>query len=221
MNAGKSTKGDKLIKKIVCLIIATLVLLMNVSPALAQELPKEVIVKVWTDKPYYKPGEEGKLTIVVMNNGEEAGIFIENISITYPWWPTYIDGKWVGNDTIFPTKTEKGLEYGDIYQVERSFKIPRDGRAKSGTITVRVYFAGDRPPRTEFINLVVDTAPPSDIEGLDRIVSLLAVQIILTVVVALVLAAAIYLSAKRLRRVPREHPASPPPPPSPPESGET
>ena len=203
-------------KKIVLCLMVSLLLLVNAPAVMAPQLPKDVIIKVWTDKTFYKPGEEGKLFILIMNNYFEEGKFIDNITITYPWWPSYVEGKWVGNDTIIPSETERGLEYKDIYQVERSFKVPNDGRATSGFITIDVYFAGNyHLDRKTYLN--VNTAPPSQTEGLDKITTLLAVQIVLTVISALILAAAIYISVRKLAK---PSPMHRPPPPSPKETSE-
>lgn len=192
------------------LAISSLLFMSYLTIVMCQELPKEIIVEVWTDKQVYKPGEEGKLFILIMNNYEEGGIFIDNITITYPWWPSYVDGKWVGNDTIIPTtKEEKALEYGDIYQTERTFKIPNDGRAKTGEIEVEVTFADGRS-ETRSTTLLIVSEYPSSVEGLDKIVTLLTVQIILTVISAFIVAAAVYLSVKKLAKPSSELPTPPP-----------
>ena len=202
-------------KAIMIGLIAALLMLIAVPLAIAaQQLPRKIIVQVWTDKQFYKPGEEGKLFIVVVNNEIEEGIFIENLTVVYPWWPSYINNEWVGSDTIVPTDAaERGLEYfpdsGDIYQTECSFKVPSDGRAKSGEIEVTVTFAGDYPSESGETYLEVFAGSPANIEGLDKIVTLLAAQIILTVLSALAIAAAVYLSVRKLARSP-VHPSPPP-----------
>lgn len=199
-------------KKILALSIL-LILSINIAQALALEtkdlLPKEVIVKVWTDKQFYKPGEQGWLRIIVFNN-DVKDYYIKNITVEYPWWYSYINGEWKGFEIIEPEKDT--LRIGEMYEKNVPINVPSEGRIRPGTydIEVTVNLNEATIQKEAIIEIIYDY--PSSIEGMDKIVTLLAVQIILTVISALVIAAAIYLSLRK--------PVRPTPPPVPPSEEE-
>ena len=201
-------------------VILILLLLTGTTQVLAQLLPNKVIIMVWTDKQFYRPGEEGKLYISIFNKSPD-NYFIENITIEYPWM-CYVGDKWEGNQTIIPEEGKDSIKSGEYYSQEIAFKVPSDGRAKSGEIIVKIYV--DRAP------YVLDSTNPVtgiyefkygkpsievaeeyslNINSVDKIVTLLAVQIILTVISALVIAAAIYLSIRKLTKPSTRAPSPP------------
>jgi len=187
------------LKKELGLTITLLILLITINyhSVGAQQIP---FLQLWTDKPSYKPGEEGKLFIAVHNN-LGSDISINKIVIEYPWYPSYIDGKWTGNDTIIPSIKERNLKYQETRCFESSFKIPSDSRVSSTEkepIRVRVFLEGFDTPRYESLYLTVDTVSSYNIVGLDVIFNLMIIQIILTAVSAVIIAATINLSAKKL-----------------------
>ena len=188
------------LKKELGLTITLLVLLIitiNYHTVSAQQIP---FLQLWTDKPSYKPGEEGKLFIAIHNN-LGSDIFINKIVIEYPWYPSYIDGKWTGNDTIIPSIKERNLKYQETRCFESSFKIPGDSRVsltQEEPIRVRVFLAGFDTPKYESLYLTVDTVSSYNVVGLDVIFNLMIIQAILTVVSAVIIAATINLSAKKL-----------------------
>ena len=84
---------------------------------------------------------------------------------------------------------------------ESSFKIPSDSRVSSvenEPIRVRVFLVGFDTPEYGYLYLKVDTVSSHNIVGLDVIFNLMITQIILTVVSAVIIAATINLSAKKL-----------------------
>jgi len=187
------------LKKELGLTIALLILLItfNYHNVGAQQIP---FLQLWADKPSYKPGEEGKLFIAVHNNlGSDISIY--KMVIEYPWCPSYIDGKWTGNDIIIPSIKERNLKYQETRCFESSFKIPSDSRVSSTEdepIQVRVFLAGFGTPEYKDLPLKVDTVSSYNIVGLNVIFNLMIIQIILTVVSAVIIAATINLSAKKL-----------------------
>ena len=186
-------------KKELGLTITLLILLITINyySVGAQQIP---FLQLWTDKPSYKPGEEGKLFIAIYNN-LGSNISINKIVIEYPWYPSYIDGKWTGNNTITPSIKERNLKYQETRCFESSFKIPSDSRVSSTEnepIRVRVFLAGFDTPIYDYLYLKVETVSSYNIVGLDVIFNLMIIQIILTVVSAVIIAATINLSAKKL-----------------------
>jgi len=190
------------LKKELSLTITLLILLITFNYHIvgAQQIP---FLQLWTDKPSYKPGEEGKLFIAVHNNlGSDISIY--KIVIEYPWYPSYIDGKWTGNDTIIPSIKEGNLKYQGTRCFESSFKIPGDSRVSSTEdepIRVRVFLVGFDTPEYGYLYLKVDTVSSYNIVGLDVIFNLMIIQIILTIVSAVIIAATINLSAKKIIEV--------------------
>ena len=198
-------------KKIIIGIILALILSsMSIAISNAQQIKRDVYVFAWTDKQSYRPGEDGTITIMIVNKHPSNYYTIKNITITYPWWPNYIDGEWIGNDTI-TEKVDDRLPYslavGTEYKIERHFKVPSDGRAKGGPIevTVNVGFGATElqlyPNTTPYIN--IDTTPPLRVENLDKIMILLVVQAILIIVAVAILASVISkIRWQRATRVP-------------------
>ena len=181
------------------LTITLLILLITINyhSVGAQQIP---FLQLWTDKPSYKPGEEGKLFIAVHNN-LGSDIFVSKIVIEYPWYPSYIDGKWTGNDTIIPSIKDRKLRYQETRCFESSFKIPSDSRVsltQEKSIIVRVFLVGFDTPEYKDLPLKVDTVSSYNIVGLDVIFNLMIIQIILTVVSAVIIAVTINLSVKKL-----------------------
>ena len=184
-------------KIIVGIILALILSSVSIAISNAQQIERKVHVFVWTNKQSYRPGEDGTITIMIVNKHPSNYYTIKNITITYPWWPNYADGEWIGNDTI-TEKVDDRLPYslavGTEYKIERHFKVPPDGRAKSGPIevVVNVGFGATElplPPGTTYIN--VDTTPPLRVENLDKIMMLLVVQAILIIVAVVILASSI------------------------------
>ncbi len=78
-----------------------------------------------TDKPYYSPGDTGKLTID-LKNLYNYPIQVNNLTVTFPW-SAYINGQWDGNSTIsLPTANITNGNWMPEQSV--SFNVPTDGR---------------------------------------------------------------------------------------------
>lgn len=177
----------------------TLVLtLLSFTSAYAQVQPT-VNIYAWTDKPSYKPGESGKLTIVVRNDRKDVDLILYNITIRYPWF-AFTGEKWEGNDTI--TIGETLLKNGGVKTYSRTFTIPSDGRVASyiygsqASIMANV----DKSPYSYTSSVPIyirSVSYPMAIEDWDKMVILLTVQVVLTIVCTIILAATIFLSARR------------------------
>jgi hypothetical protein len=93
----------------------------------------------YTDKPFYSPGDTGKLTIDLKNLNNYT-IRINNLTITFPW-AAYVNGQWDGNTTIAPNAN---ITHNSWMQEQNvPFTVPSDGRFPSsvfgstGTILFR------------------------------------------------------------------------------------
>lgn len=182
------------------LVTALLTLLMFMPVisvvANAQLDPNDLNVKAYVDKPWYKVGEEGTLHITLLNYRDEA-IEVRNITIMYSWF-NFVDGEWQGNTTIIPSDTEKALaSNGGMLAKEDIFTVPDDGRAQMYN-WVQIIVYTDRgifqPPNTL---ISIASQPASTIADVDKIVTLLTVQIVLIVVCCLIIAAAVFMARPR------------------------
>jgi len=211
----KDQKGLKLKRKIIIGILAFLLLLIYAAPVLAVEtedmLPKKVIVKAWTDKTSYKPGETCHLNIIIFNNSPDD-YYIKNITIYYfmekdEWLYFYDKEKeqWMGFQIIEPEPDT--LRSGDLRSCEAIIEIPSGNVISGGTYQIEVIVhLGTKilsPEQTPEIQISYEE--PITVEGLGKIVTLLAVLIILIVLSAVAISAAVYLSLAKLKKPP-EHP---------------
>jgi len=165
------------------------------SPA---ECAATVNVYGYTDKYYYLPGESVTFRFWVYNEGPDK-IILENVTIRFPWYKPV----WDGNITIPAANTV--LDKGQSWNKNITFTIPNDGRAKSGYIEVEVvYWIGSTaykpPPQTAYW-LYVNTTPESSLKDMDKLLTLITIQVVLVVVCTIILAATIFLSARRPKMV--------------------
>jgi hypothetical protein len=157
--------------------------------------PGEVNVYVWVDKTQYKPGETITLYYTILN-AQTSDIVLKEIRVETPWF-MYINDHWEGNQTIRINEVLK--KDGQTYHGSTTLAIPNDGRAfssnSSAKITVKVDFDG-APDRILTINIGT-VNPPFAVRDMDTLVLLAAVLIILMVVCTALIAAAIFLSARK------------------------
>ena len=188
-----SELGDIMNRKILTLNLTCLLMLLFVALAQAQG-PSEIIT-AWTDKPYYLAGQSGKLYITY-NNIRDSPVTIRNITIIFEEWWAYDKTKntWIGNLTYEPTENEKTLTEHTIRVFEVSFTVPTDGRATTTKVDIKVYTnlpTPDRPSEKPTIN-VVETPV-----YMDQIITLFTIQVVLLIVCTVIIAATIFLSARR------------------------
>ena len=186
-------------------MIAVLAMLLT-SLAYAQ-VPNTVNIYAWTDKTYYNPGEKGTLTIIIRNDRTDVDLILKNITVTYPWF-AYTGEKWEGNATILDidfTLTKNG---GKIYTTTVDINIPSDGRASFsgmyggmyGSPTIQIEVAVDKSPYvySKSVPFYVKSTPFfMSLEGMDEIVTLFTVQVVLLIICTIIIAATIFLSARR------------------------
>ncbi len=180
----------KLNKKIIALIIMAVSMLL-ITPLVNAQEPDEVTV--WTSKPNYAPGEKGTLYVAFYNNRDVA-VTIKNITITYYAWRAYVGGTWVGNETHTMDVPLSGKGTKLLNEVvDITFTVPTDGRAINTTVQVKI--GTDRGFEYGYANINVPETP----SYMEQIVTLFTVQVVLIIVCTIIIAATIFLSARRPR----------------------
>ncbi len=158
---------------------------------LGQAQSPSIAVYGLVDKDQYARGEEGKLTIWIMNTGDEPLILV-NITVIYPWYIPALPLE--GNETIKLLSEVILVDGNKSY--EYSFTVPTDGRAISGSVAVWV--ETDKVSDGGSISLNVASPPLNmKLQDMDNLVTLITVQIIVSILAALIVAAAIFLSGRR------------------------
>jgi len=174
-------------KKILVSTTLALLAMLFVSIVNAQAITS---VTVRTNKANYLPGEKGTIYIDFYNDGSSP-ISIHNITLIYNGWQAYIDGKWVGNETIDITKEGTVSEHGVKQLDPIDFVVPSDGRGVYCSVSISVgttdgYEYGG-------VGISVTQTP----QYVEQIVTLFTVQVVLLIVCTIIIAATIFLSARR------------------------
>jgi hypothetical protein len=173
-------------KKIFVLLLATVSMLLITPLANAQAPPD--IVTVWTDSQKYAPGQKGTLYIAFYNSRDVA-VTIKNVTMTYDNWKAYISGSWMGNETRqinIPLASKAVYVFTDI-----TFTVPSDGRAVSTPIAIEIGTDYGYSPGSGYVNV------PETPSYMDQIVTLFTIQVVLLIVCTIIIAATIFLSARR------------------------
>jgi len=145
-------------------------------------------VTVWTDQSEYSPGETGTLYIVFYND-EDSAVTIEKITIVFDEWRAYRNENWEGNQTL---EINQAIISKGAYEKETTFTVPTNGRAKSTEVDITI-------KTTELGNIYEDlwvtvTETPKYME---QVVTLFTIQVVLLIVCTIIIAATIFLSARR------------------------
>lgn len=173
-------------KKIRALLILTVSIALAAPFANAQ--PEFV---TWTDKPRYGPGERGTLYLAFYNDGT-AAIEVKNITLIYQNWAAYINQVWVGNETKKYTNVMIAGKTKYVFN-DLTFTTPSDGRAVDTLVSISVgtdhgIFHNVPSPSIRFFEST---------RYMDQIVTLFTVLVVLVVVCTIIIAAAVFLSARR------------------------
>lgn len=177
-------------KKIFAFIMVTVSMLL-LAPLVNALQPETVTV--WTDKHEYSPGQTGKL-YVAYNNIMEDPVTIRNITVVFSQWWAYINDAWVGNLTYKPSEDERILAEHTTRVFEISFTVPSDGRARWTNAEIKVYTNlpyFDEPSIDPAIS-VLETPV-----YMEQIITLFTIQVVLLIVCTIIIAATIFLSARR------------------------
>jgi len=170
-------------KMFVFIIMIALMLLLG--PLVKAQQPQTVTV--WTDRSVYAPGQTGTLHIVFYNNKGQT-VTIDDISISFVSWKAYISDRWEGNQTI---EVDDAFKEGKILQNDITFTVPTDGRAVPTAVEVEIH--ADVSVSTPECEIYVSQTPLY----WEQILTLLTILIVLLIVCTIIVAATIFLSARR------------------------
>ncbi|MBS7633466.1 hypothetical protein KEJ15_07635 [Candidatus Bathyarchaeota archaeon] len=173
-------------RKMLVLAIAIASLPFIASLATAQVTPSRTTV--WTDKPLYSPGEKGTIYLAFYNDRTSA-VEVKNITLRFANWLAYVNGAWVGNQTF--TYTGKTISSKSTLIFELPFTVPSDGRAVGTTAYLEIGTDHGFESDATYIALYESS------RYMDQIVTIFTVQIVLIIVCTFILAAVIFLAARR------------------------
>jgi hypothetical protein len=139
------------------------------------------------------PGDTGTLNFYVYNEGPDE-IVLKNVSIRYPWYSPI----WGGNETIKDINAV--LSEGKNWNTTKTFTIPTDSRAGGSKINLEyTYTIGTAVyTHSDDISINLVSAPSyGSIQDMDKLVTLFTVQVVLLIVCTIIIAATIFLSARK------------------------
>jgi hypothetical protein len=145
-------------------------------------------VTVWTDKQKYVPGEKGTLYVAFYNSIDVA-VTIQSITIIYNSWKAYSGENWIGNETRtvnIPLSGKGAHVFNDI-----TFTVPTDGRAVNTSVSVEIKTDHGYEYGGGYINV------PKVPSYMEQIVTLFTILVVLLIVCTIIIAATIFLSARR------------------------
>ena len=167
--------------------LTCILMILSASPLIyAQGL-----IGAWSDNRQYSPGQTGKLFITYHNNRPDP-VTIRNVTIVYREWIAYIEGVgWVGNDTYIPD--EKSVTEHSARTFQISFTVPTDGRARTTDLDIIVYT--NKGENRQFFEDTIRV--PETPVYMEQVVTLFTILVVLVIVCTIIMAATIFLSARR------------------------
>ena len=174
-------------KKGFTLFLIAVSMLMITAVAHADEEPPQVTVR--TDKAEYAAGESGTMHFSFYNNLGSA-ITLKKIIIVYREWQAYRNGQWEGNLTI---NVNTAIISKGIFENETKFTVPTDGRSKDNC-SVSLKFETDTLGTLYGYDVIYVAQTP---RYMDQVITLFTIQVVLLIVCTIIIAATIFLSARR------------------------
>ena len=153
----------------------------------------------YTNKPYYGPGDTGTLQFWVYNSGPE-NLTLENVTIYYPWYNPV--GLWGGNETIVPS-TPTVIKPGGNWNYTTSFTVPNDGRISSGNSSISIYVVTDKTTGSSSMPIIVSVPNYYSLQNMNQLLTLLIILIATIAICTLIIVAAILISARRQKMMPK------------------
>jgi hypothetical protein len=178
--------GEKMNKKMLGLLLIAVSMLMVATLVHADEPPQ---VTVWTDKAEYAAGESGTLYIRFYNNLGSA-MTLKKITIVYDAWQAYRNGQWEGNLTM---DVNTAIISKGVFENETKFTVPTDGRSKSNCYVTLRCETDSLGTAYAYHTIYVAQTP----RYMDQIITLFTIQVVLLIVCTIIIAATIFLSARR------------------------
>lgn len=175
-------------KKVFVFIVAVISLFLMMPLVNSQYNPPQL--SIWTDKAEYYAGESGTLYIRFYNSGGSA-VTIKRITVVFGEWVAYVNDKWEGNQTI---SVNSAIASKEVFKNETRFTVPADGRAMSTLVAVTIEFSEVGIPASSASQTIMVGQTP---RYMDNIVTLFTVLVALVILSTLIIAATIFLSARR------------------------
>jgi hypothetical protein len=199
-------------KEIIAILLSLTTLLMLFPVSFAQPQAKTVLVSAWVDKTWYEQGETGTLYITVLNKLDHA-ITIHNITIKYESWYRFVKDHWEGNETI---EVDTSRKRNEEYYIETTFTVPSDSRGVTTRVAIEVYTDQRDTPYSPSYGEEPDVNVAAvpwyfALKDMDKLMSLITVQVILTIICTIILAATIFLSKRKTPVVWKKEPKTTPP----------
>jgi hypothetical protein len=169
-------------------LLWSILVLSAIAPSVFADV--EVGIYGYVDKIQYTGGDEGQLMIWIVNEGTEAFI-LQNLTIIFPWNRAI---PWEGN--ITEADLDEAISVGKNTTFTFDFTVPDDGRGLSSAyIRAHAYIDGNLIE--ELIQLNIANPPVvTAIDEMNNLITLITVQIVITLLAAIILAAAIFLSGR-------------------------
>lgn len=175
-------------KKLLALVIVTVSTLFLVPLAKVQSVSVPRVL-AWTDRQKYLPGEKGTLFVTFYNDFGEA-VEVKNITLIYNNWNAYVNGEWVGNDTHTYTDITLADKETHVF-TDITFGVPTDGRAVDTSVSIQIGTDHGYQYTTTMISLQETS------RYMEQIVFWFTLLVVLVIVCTIILAATIFLSARR------------------------
>lgn len=169
-------------------LLWSILMLSAIAPLVIAEV--EIGFYGYVDKVQYANGDEGQLLIWIVNEGTDAFI-LQNLTVIFPWNNVL---PWEGNITM--EDIDEAISAGSNSTFTIDFTVPDDGRALySASVQASAYIDGSHYQKIIPLNIA---NPPvvTAIGEMNNLITLITVQIIITLLAAIIIAAAIFLSRK-------------------------
>ncbi|MEM3616900.1 MAG: hypothetical protein QXN95_04935 [Candidatus Bathyarchaeia archaeon] len=176
-------------------------------PMLIQKAECIATVRVYgyTDKPQYMPGETVTLKIWVYNEGPDE-IVLKNVTIYLPWYQPVWGGDYIIDANNY------ALPKDQSWNTTITFEIPADSRAYTPkNIRVKVVYGIGSiiyTPERDIGGLSVILPSYTSLENMgsllenmDKLLTLITVQVVLMIVCTIIIAAIIFFSTRRPKAI--------------------
>jgi hypothetical protein len=180
--------------------IAELLIILGISLATFIPMASAVEVKfsAYTDRAFYRFGEEGTLYVTVRND-QTGPIAVKKIDVRFPWWGWYHE-EWSGNITMNIREEEQTVIENRSRTYSIKFTVPSESRDqwKKNVAEIRVtYVYGDETITSDPIDVPINIALPVYNENIIPIYYLAGILTIAVIVVIVEL----YLVWRRLGKL--------------------